>query len=221
MDIYNAATDTWSTASLSQGRHGLAATTVGTKAIFAGGYGFSNSTGSFTLSAVVDTYDAATDTWSTTMLSEARRLLAATSVGRKALFAGGYNNVVNRYHSDRVDIYDDSTGTWRTASLSQARYSLAATTVGNKALFAGGSPTTAVVDIAELIPSGSVPSQPAKLTARDAEDHDQFGYSVALSGDTAVVGTPYDDDAGDGSGAAYVFVHSGNTWTEISHIKPD
>ena len=30
--------------------------------------------------------------------------------------------------------------------------------------------------------------QAAKLTASDAEDEDQFGYSVAISGDTVVVG---------------------------------
>ena len=35
---------------------------------------------------------------------------------------------------------------------------------------------------------------------------DHFGWSVAVSGNTAVVGTPTKDDFGDLSGAAYVFV---------------
>ena len=44
-----------------------------------------------------------------------------------------------------------------------------------------------------------------KLTASDAAAGDQFGISVAISGDTAVVGAYLDDDGGDDSGSAYVF----------------
>ena len=44
-----------------------------------------------------------------------------------------------------------------------------------------------------------------KLTAPDAEAGDEFGGSVALSGDTAVVGAHRDDDAANNAGAAYVF----------------
>lgn len=45
----------------------------------------------------------------------------------------------------------------------------------------------------------------AKLTASDAAAGDRFGYSVAISGDTAVIGSYFDDDAGSYSGSAYVF----------------
>ena len=44
-----------------------------------------------------------------------------------------------------------------------------------------------------------------KLTASDAAGFDLFGNSVAISENTAVVGSPWDDDAGDFSGSAYVF----------------
>ena len=44
-----------------------------------------------------------------------------------------------------------------------------------------------------------------KLTADDAAQDDQFGYSVSISGDTIVVGSQFDDDAGSASGSAYVF----------------
>ena len=47
--------------------------------------------------------------------------------------------------------------------------------------------------------------QVAKLTATDAEATDQFGFSVALSGDTAVVGAHFESSAGNYGGAAYVF----------------
>jgi len=43
-----------------------------------------------------------------------------------------------------------------------------------------------------------------KLTAADAAEDDEFGFSVALDGAKAVVGAPYDDDLGDDSGSVYV-----------------
>jgi FG-GAP repeat len=63
----------------------------------------------------------------------------------------------------------------------------------------------------------------AKLTASDGAASDEFGFSVAVSGDTAVVGAPYDDTpAGTDAGSAYVFVRSGNVWTERVHLRaPD
>ena len=57
-------------------------------------------------------------------------------------------------------------------------------------------------------------SEQQKLTASDAAWNDDFGTSVALSGDTAVVGAPFDDDAGSASGSAYVFVRSGTRWSQ-------
>ncbi len=43
-----------------------------------------------------------------------------------------------------------------------------------------------------------------KLTASDMATDDEFGSSVAASGDTVVVGAPNDDDNGTNSGSAYV-----------------
>jgi arylsulfatase A-like enzyme len=47
--------------------------------------------------------------------------------------------------------------------------------------------------------------QTQELTAKDATNGDAFSSSVAISGDTWVVGAPLDDDAGSASGSAYVF----------------
>ena len=44
-----------------------------------------------------------------------------------------------------------------------------------------------------------------KLTASDAAASDQFGNSVAISGNYAIVGSQYDDDNGSSSGSAYIF----------------
>src|SRR3990167_9026082 len=54
-----------------------------------------------------------------------------------------------------------------------------------------------------------------KLTASDAAQDDWFGYSVAINGDVAIVGAPYDEnDAGYWSGSAYIFVRNGDIWEE-------
>ena len=62
-------------------------------------------------------------------------------------------------------------------------------------------------------------TETAKLTASDAADDDYFGTSVALDGDTAVIGAPGDDDDGIDSGSAYVFVKSGAAWTTSTGIN--
>lgn len=57
-------------------------------------------------------------------------------------------------------------------------------------------------------------TQVANLIAFDAFAGDQFGYSVALDDDRAIVGSPQDDDKGSASGSAYVFERQSNgTWT--------
>ena len=47
--------------------------------------------------------------------------------------------------------------------------------------------------------------QVAKLLPDDGAEHDQFGFSVAISGTTAIVGARWDDDNGFLSGSAYLF----------------
>jgi len=67
--------------------------------------------------------------------------------------------------------------------------------------------------------TGTTWSQQAKLTAGDGAANDQFGTSVGISGDTAVVGVPNDDTAaGSDTGSAYVFVRSGIVWTRQAKL---
>jgi hypothetical protein len=54
--------------------------------------------------------------------------------------------------------------------------------------------------------------------AADGKQYDSFGWSVAVSGSTAIVGA-YADDVGTlRPGAAYVFVRSGTTWTRQQRL---
>ncbi len=50
--------------------------------------------------------------------------------------------------------------------------------------------------VATAISSGQVLNEDFKLTASDAAEEDLFGYRVAISGSTAIVGARCDDDAG-------------------------
>ena len=57
------------------------------------------------------------------------------------------------------------------------------------------------------------------LTAEDRAANDEFGYSVAIGGNTAVVGAHQDDDDGDSSGAAYVFTKDlTGKWTQVAKL---
>ena len=70
--------------------------------------------------------------------------------------------------------------------------------------------------------SGDIWSQQAKLTAGDGAAGDDFGYSVAISGNTALVGAQSDDNKINGvdSGSAYVFTRSGTTWSQYAKLTP-
>ncbi|MGI8603981.1 MAG: FG-GAP repeat protein [Verrucomicrobiales bacterium] len=74
-------------------------------------------------------------------------------------------------------------------------------------------------------------TQAAYLKASNTAISDGFGTSVAISGDTVVVGAPHEDSSATGvngvqgnnsassAGAAYVFVRTGTTWTQQAYLK--
>lgn len=70
--------------------------------------------------------------------------------------------------------------------------------------------------------SGSVWTQQATLTPGDAEEYDNFGWSVAIAGDTALVGAMGDDvGVNSNQGSAYVFTRSGTNWTQQAKLTAD
>ncbi|RYD35388.1 MAG: hypothetical protein EOP86_08600 [Verrucomicrobiaceae bacterium] len=82
-----------------------------------------------------------------------------------------------------------------------------------------------------FVKTGSVWTQQAYLKASNTDLFDNFGHSAAISGDTIIIGAPYEDSKvtgvngnqldnnGPDSGAAYVFVRSGSTWTQQAYLK--
>lgn len=125
VDAYNTSlTRTNPTGLSNSGRDGITATTLGGYALFAGG-------GS---SSAMDAYDTNLTRTATTL--DARRDMAATSVGDNALFGGGYQYSIPK--DDMAVVNKSLTVSYPRVYLSVARGHLSATTVGDYGVFAGG-----------------------------------------------------------------------------------
>jgi hypothetical protein len=82
-----------------------------------------------------------------------------------------------------------------------------------------------------FVRDGTTWTQQAYLKASNTDVFDYFGYSVAVSGDTVVVGAwgeasnatgvngNQSDNSAQESGAAYVFVRNGTTWSQQAYLK--
>lgn len=57
------------------------------------------------------------------------------------------------------------------------------------------------------------PTEVAELLASDGQFSDRFGFSVALNGNTALIGAWLDDDNVGGAGAAYIYTFDGTSWS--------
>ena len=65
---------------------------------------------------------------------------------------------------------------------------------------------------------GDVVNEDFKLLASDGAEDDYFGESVSISGDAAVIGSPFDDDNGVISGSAYIYRSDGSGWVEEAKL---
>jgi len=75
-----------------------------------------------------------------------------------------------------------------------------------------------------FVRSGTSWSQQQKIQASDAQDGDQFGYAVDISGDGnyIIAGAPYEDtgSGANSNGKAYIFIRSGTSWSQQAAIQP-
>jgi hypothetical protein len=70
-----------------------------------------------------------------------------------------------------------------------------------------------------FVRDGTMWTQQAYLKASNIGKQYSFGWSVSISGNTIVVGAPKENAGATGSGAAYVFVRDGTSWTQQTHLK--
>ena len=137
------------------------------------------------------------------------------------LYSPNYN-----YRQGAVFVYTRSERTWTRQAVLVASDGLPQDCFGESVALSGDTALIGVPDDAVdsytyrgsayvFVRDGGVWSEQAQLIASDGTWADQFGLAVALSGDTALVGVPWDDiGSGDNQGSAYVFVRSGTTWSQ-------
>ena len=90
---------------------------------------------------------------------------------------------------------------------------------GNTAIIGASHYRSSEIEAAYIFTrSGSTWTQQAKLLASDRQLGDHFGLSVALDGNTAIVGAPYEDTGKNNAGAAYLFTRTGSTWTQQAKL---
>lgn len=140
---------------------------------------------------------------------------SSVAIGRDNLSAGG------------VDWFTGAAGAWSTASTgvgSSVPHFGSALAMNDVTTVIGAYGDSGKASEAGAVTStsNSPPHVLTRLTASDAAATDHFGYSVALTGTTLLVGAPGVDTApGNGqcstvadSGAAYVFTQSGGVFTQ-------
>jgi uncharacterized repeat protein (TIGR01451 family) len=130
-----------------------------------------------------------------------------------------------RYHSQLgvVHVFTRAGGSWsdirRIAPLVPDPHGAFATSIavaisGSTAVV-GASAYDSASGIASIYRGGgSSWSREARVVAPGTSQHELFSSSMAMEGDTLVVGAPGDDlSSGRGRGSAYVFVRTGGGWT--------
>ncbi len=69
-----------------------------------------------------------------------------------------------------------------------------------------------------FVRSGTTWSEEALISPSDLSYADNFGYTVAIDGETALIGAPGDDDVAPDAGALHVFTRSGSSWTRQAKL---
>jgi hypothetical protein len=132
--IFDTAAKVWTAARLSQPRRETLAVSVGSLALFIGGYDVRRGS-----SDVVDLYDAATDTWRTERLGQAGTVAGSQQVALgqsgMALMLGGEDG----RGVSHIALFDGATGDWWTPALSIPRWDGTLGALGTTAVVAGGT----------------------------------------------------------------------------------
>ncbi|HXU06369.1 MAG TPA: kelch repeat-containing protein, partial [Polyangia bacterium] len=191
VEAYDPAHDSWSTkASMNAGRAGAALGAIGGKLYVAGGHYFGYPPGGAPPD-FVESYDPATDTWTTRGPVPADRMYAAYGViGSKLYIAGGL--APDRALLDRLDIYDPATDSWTAGRrMPVAQEGQVATVLDGKLYVLGGS--TASSGQASVVYDRVYIYDPASDTwsTGPAMTSPRYGGVATVSGETIILAGGY------------------------------
>jgi len=138
VNIYDIHQKIWRTVNLSIARYAPASGVASPIVLFVGGLSY-NSTQLYITLTAVDIYNATSDSWTSSSLSQGSiGALVGAGTMTKILFGGDGSNV--------VDIFDVNRGTFTSSTLgtSNGRSSMSAAGVADIIMFAGGASNTAI-----------------------------------------------------------------------------
>jgi len=150
-----------------------------------------------------------------------------------ALVGARFHATAGRDDAGTAYVFVHSDGTWTQQQELSAGDGAEGDSFGSSVALAGdaalvGAPyhaTAGKVDVGAayvITRSSGAWTQQQELGAGDGTAQDEFGASVALSGDTALVGALYHASAGQAdAGAAYVFIRSAGVWTQRQTLSAD
>ncbi|MCA9220214.1 MAG: hypothetical protein KDA71_07785, partial [Planctomycetales bacterium] len=157
----------------------------------------------------------------------AARFGKSVAISGGLMLVGANEDVVDGSHSGAVYAYERINGKWQFTerliagdpSSDNFGYSLCmegdTAIVGSKGDDEFGDASGAAFVFRRI---NDAWQQVAKLSAQDAAEGDQFGFSVAMSGDLAVIGAPFDDDVASNCGAVYVFRETNGVWAQVAKL---
>ncbi len=155
------------------------------------------------------------------------------AVSDDTIIVGAFWDAENGYASGSVYVFERNWGganTWGQTAKITAIDGVANDVFGGSVAIGGntivvgadGDDTSGSVYIFERNQGGANAwGQTAKITAADGAMEDRFGLSVAISGDTIIVGAFGDADNGIDSGSAYIFERNqggANAWGQTAKI---
>lgn len=137
----------------------------------------------------------------------------------------GSRALVGAFGQDRntgaAYIFTRSATTWsQTATLkppsAASGFGISVSLSGKRALIGSPTGTDGVTGSGYIFAfDGARWNQTADLRAFDGEPEDNFGYAVALFGNRALIGAPFDNRS---AGSAYLFAYDGASWSLETHV---
>ena len=126
-------------------------------------------------------------------------------------------------NAGRAYVFRNSSGTWRQAAVLKGSDTVSddyfgdATAISGTTILVGADGHGKSAGRSYVFNEGATGwKQVAELKGSDTAAGDGFGYTVSVSGTSAIIGAP---DHLKNAGRAYVFARSGNAWDQMAELK--